>query len=77
MRSGYASQKNSGLAYRIGGAAQYRISDHLSLGGTVGVDNARDYEELTLIGYLRWYFSGVQIQPLEPSIPNVFKGPLP
>ncbi|MGH8446708.1 MAG: cellulose synthase subunit BcsC-related outer membrane protein, partial [Solimonas sp.] len=77
LPAGYASQKNSGLAYRIGGAVQYRISDRLSLGGTLGVDNARDYEELVLLGYLRWYFSGVQQVPLEPVIPNIFKGPLP
>ncbi|WP_028081477.1 cellulose synthase subunit BcsC-related outer membrane protein [Solimonas soli] len=73
----YPSHDNSGLAYRIGGAVQYRLSDRLSLGGTLGVDNARDYEEMVLMGYLRWYFSGVQMQPLEPAVPNVFRGPLP
>ncbi|MFT4047310.1 MAG: cellulose synthase subunit BcsC-related outer membrane protein, partial [Solimonas sp.] len=73
----YSSQKNSGLAYRLGGAVQYRVNDRFHLGGSLGVDNARDYQEMVLTGYLRWYFSGVQPQPLEPQVPNAFKGPLP
>ncbi|WP_084615687.1 cellulose biosynthesis protein BcsC [Solimonas flava] len=77
LATGYASQNNSGLAYRVGSAVQYRMTERLSLGGTLSVDNARDYEELVLLGYLRWYFSGVQPLPPEPNAPNVFKGPLP
>lgn len=75
--TGYASQKNTGLGYSFGGAAQYRLTDHLALGGALGIDNARDYRELNLIGYLRYSFSGVQSLPEEPQVPNIFKGPLP
>ncbi len=75
--TGYGSQKNSGLSYRFGGAAQYRLTPHLSLGGTLSADNARDFEELILMGFLRYYFTGVQAPPSEPLIPGVFKGPLP
>ncbi|NKF23728.1 cellulose biosynthesis protein BcsC [Solimonas marina] len=75
--TGYASQKNTGLGYRFGGAAQYRLTDNFQLGGTLSVDNARDYQEINLIGYLRYYFGGVQMVPTEPQIPSIFKGPLP
>jgi hypothetical protein len=53
---GYASQSNTGLGYAFGGVAEYRLIPRLSLGGQFGVDNARNYRELQLNGYLRYYF---------------------
>ncbi|NGY03753.1 cellulose biosynthesis protein BcsC [Solimonas terrae] len=75
--TGYPSQHNTGLGYRFAGAAQYRLTDHLALGGSLGIDNARDYRELNLIGYLRYSFAGVQPLPSEPEVPSIFTGPLP
>ncbi len=53
---GYSSQRVSGLGYAFGGAAEYRLLPRLSLGGQFGIDNARDYRELQLNAYLRYYF---------------------
>ncbi|MDB5987949.1 MAG: bscS [Nevskia sp.] len=53
---GYASQRSTGLGYAFGGVAEYRLMSRLSIGGQFGVDNARNYRELQLNGYLRYYF---------------------
>lgn len=74
---GYADQSNSGVSYKLGGAAQYRITPRFAAGGSLSVDNARDYEEFMLLGYVRYHFSGFQPLPAEPQVPNLFGAPLP
>lgn len=73
---GYRSQSNSGLGYRLGGAAQYRLSERLAVGGSLAVDNARDFQEFQFLAYLRWYFTGVQPVPESPQLPRIFESPL-
>ena len=73
---GYRSQSNSGLGYRLGGAAQYRLSERLFVGGSLSVDNARDYQEFQFQTFLRWYFTGVQPVPDSPQLPRIFESPL-
>jgi tetratricopeptide (TPR) repeat protein len=56
FQSGYAAQSSSGLGYSFNGALEYRLRPRLSVGGLFGVDNARDYREMQLVGYIRYYF---------------------
>jgi predicted Zn-dependent protease len=74
---GYASQKNSGLGYRFGGTAQYRVSPRLSVGGVVSLDNARDYEESQLHVYLRYYFNDRDDRLDSIVVPDLQRGALP
>ncbi|HEY0913729.1 MAG TPA: cellulose synthase subunit BcsC-related outer membrane protein [Solimonas sp.] len=74
---GYSGQDNSGLGYKLGGAAQYRITPRFAAGGSLSVDNARDYKEFQLLGYIRYHFSGFQPLPDQPQVPNLFGAPLP
>lgn len=74
--TGYASQKNSGLAYKFGGAAQYRINPQLTVGGLLSLDNARDYEESIVHFYLRYDFSGRSVEPGTFLTPDLNRGAL-
>lgn len=74
---GYADQSNTGIGYKVGGAAQYRVNGQLFAGGSLSVDNARDFQEFALTGYFRYYFSGTQALPNEPRVPQFFGAPLP
>ncbi len=77
LPQGYGNQSVSGLSYKVAGAAQYRLSGRLSAGGSLSLDNARDYEEFALTAYVRYYFSGVQGLATEPNPPQFFGAPLP
>lgn len=54
----YGSRNVSSLGYRMQAALQYRPDEHWIIGARLSLDNARDYEELILMFYLRWYFAG-------------------
>lgn len=75
--TGYAPQKNSGLAYKFGSALQFRVNPRLAIGGVVSVDNARDYEESLLHVYLRYDFSGRSVAPGSLLLPDLHRGALP
>jgi predicted Zn-dependent protease len=68
--TGYPSNNTSGLAYSFGGVAEYRMLPRLSIGGQFGIDNAHDYREMQLLGYLRYYFD-TQLKP--PAAPTPIK----
>ncbi|MES0873818.1 cellulose biosynthesis protein BcsC [Sinimarinibacterium thermocellulolyticum] len=74
---GYAAQKNSGLAYKFGGALQYRVNAQLSVGGLLSLDNARDYEESIAQVYLRYDFAGRSAEPGVLLLPELTRGTLP
>lgn len=56
FRSRYASQNKSGIGYSLGASGEYRLGDGFYFGGTLGVDNARDYQQWTGGLYLRYLF---------------------
>ena len=56
FQTGYAAQRSSGLGYSFNGVLEYQVLPRLTVGGLAGVDNAHDYREMQLIGYLRYYF---------------------
>ena len=74
---GYESQKNSGLAYKFGGALQYRVNPKLSVGGVLSLDNARDYEESLVHFYLRYDFADRSAEPGTLLAPDLTRGALP
>jgi cellulose synthase operon protein C len=62
LQTGYASQSSSGLGYSFSGVVEYRILERMSIGGLFGVDNARNYREMQLLGYFRYYFEPQSFQ---------------
>lgn len=74
---GYESQKVSGLGYKLGGIVEYRLSDRLSAGGLVSIDNARDYEESQLQFYLRYHFDDRGTSSGALVLPDLQRGALP
>ncbi|MFI4979097.1 MAG: cellulose synthase subunit BcsC-related outer membrane protein, partial [Nevskiales bacterium] len=56
FQTGYAAQRSSGLGYSFNGTLEYQVQPRLSIGALAAVDNAHDYREMQLIGYLRYYF---------------------
>lgn len=50
----YGSDNSTGIGYNLAGAAEYKLGDHLFLGGHVGVDNAQDYRQWNGGLYLRY-----------------------
>lgn len=74
---GYESQKNSGLAYKFGGALQYRVNPKLSVGSVLSLDNARDYEESLVHFYLRYDFADRSAEPGTLLAPDLTRGALP
>jgi len=49
-------ESNTGLGFNIYGGAEYLVSPHLSFGARGSFDNARDFEQLALGAYLRYWF---------------------
>ncbi|MFV3383261.1 cellulose synthase subunit BcsC-related outer membrane protein [Pseudomonas sp. NY15354] len=58
LRTQYESQNKSGVGYSLGASGEYRLGDGFFFGGSLGVDNARDYEQWTGGLYLRYLFEG-------------------
>ncbi|TSH97695.1 tetratricopeptide repeat protein [Verticiella sediminum] len=52
----YAGQTKTGLGYNLAAAAEYQLAPQLYLGGSLALDNARDYEQYAGGVYLRYLF---------------------
>ena len=69
LRTTYASQSKTGIGYSLGASGEYRLGDGFFFGGTLGVDNARDYQQWTGGLYLRYLFDdgrGTMPLPVNP-----------
>lgn len=65
----YESQSKTGIGYSLGASGEYRLGDGFFFGGTLGVDNARDYRQFTGGLYLRYLFDdagGAMPLPVSP-----------
>ena len=58
VQGGYPARRQSGLGFSFEGQAEYLLDPNLSIGGRFSLDNARDYNELGAIGYVRYFFTG-------------------
>ncbi len=56
LATGYASKNSSGVSYALSGIAEYQLMPKLRGGVRLGIDNARDYREGIIMGYLRFYY---------------------
>ncbi|CAN5260593.1 hypothetical protein BH10PSE18_BH10PSE18_05060 [soil metagenome] len=52
----YPGTSHTGLAYNVAGVLEYQVAPQLYLGGTVGLNNAQNYRQLTGGIYLRYMF---------------------
>lgn len=52
----YPGQSKTGLGFRLGGAAEYRLAPQWAVGGKVALDNASDYFQVSGLLYLRYNF---------------------
>lgn len=50
----YDGQSKTGIGYSLSAAGEYRIGGNMFLGGNVGLDNARDYRQLSGALYMRY-----------------------
>lgn len=69
FRTRYSSQSKTGIGYSLGASGEYRLGDGFFFGGTLGVDNARDYQQWTGGLYLRYLFDdgrGAMPLPVNP-----------
>jgi len=55
-KSTYAGQSKTGLGFRLGGAAEYRLAPQWVVGGKVALDNASDFFQASGLLYLRYNF---------------------
>lgn len=53
---GYASQRQTGVGFTLGGVFEYLLDPNLALGARLALDNARDYNEASASAYLRYMF---------------------
>lgn len=74
----YPGQSKTGLAYNLVGGVEYQASQQLFVGGTLGVDNARDYRQWYAGVYVRYALQR-QTGPImfPPVPPQSAVGPLP
>jgi len=54
--TGYAGQSSTGLGFNGLVELEYQLSTRLALGGALRYSNARDYDELSLLLFLSYYF---------------------
>lgn len=69
MATQYTGQSKTGLGYNLAAAAEYQMGDNFFLGGQVGLDNARDYRQVSGGLYLRYMledFNGPMALPVSP-----------
>lgn len=65
----YSGQNKTGIGYSLGAAAEYKLASNFMLGANLGLDNARDYQQLTGALSLRYQFediSGPMNLPVSP-----------
>lgn len=75
---GYPAQNIFGLGYRLGGDLQYLVTPHLSVGGRLSLDNARDYEESIAQVFVIYRFNGRNdaIPHFDLQVPGLGSGAL-
>ena len=64
----YDGQSVTGLGFNFNGEAEYLLSPNVSVGGTLGFDNARDFEQTYALGYLKYWFRPQSRAKLPPSL---------
>ena len=57
-KTSYPGQSKTGLGFRMGGAAEYRLAPKWVVGGKLAIDNASDYFQTSGLIYLRYNFEG-------------------
>ena len=65
----YEGQNKTGIGYSLAGAAEYKVASNFLLGANLGLDNARDYKQLSGALSLRYQFeeiSGPMSLPVSP-----------
>jgi len=65
----YAEQSKTGIGYSLAAAAEYKFGSNFLLGANLGLDNARDYQQLSGALSLRYLFediSGPMSLPVSP-----------
>lgn len=65
----YEEQNKTGIGYSLNASGEYRLGDGFFFGGSLGVDNARDYRQFTGGLYLRYLFDdagGAMPLPVSP-----------
>lgn len=65
----YAGDNKTGIGYSLAGAAEYKLASNFLLGANLGLDNARDYKQLSGALSLRYQFediSGPVSLPVSP-----------
>ena len=54
--SQYPSQRQIGVGFKLDGQFEYLLDPNLALGARLALDNARNYNETSAFGYLRYMF---------------------
>ena len=69
---GYESQEQTGLGFQLAGVFEYLLDPNLAVGARLALDNARDYNEASASGYLRYMFYPQQRVSFPPNtlLPN-------
>lgn len=57
VETGYPSKSSSGLGYNFSAEMEYLLAPRLSTGAVVALDNARDFNETLVFGYLKYWFN--------------------
>lgn len=52
----YPSQRQIGVGFKLDGQLEYLLDPNLALGARLALDNARNYNETSAFGYLRYMF---------------------
>lgn len=56
ITSQYPSQRQIGVGFKLDGQFEYLLDPNLALGARLALDNARNYNETSAFGYLRYMF---------------------
>lgn len=56
LQGGYNSKQSTGIGFSFGGQFEYLLDPNLAAGARLSIDNARDYQEGSALGYLRYSF---------------------
>ncbi|WP_223458972.1 cellulose biosynthesis protein BcsC [Pseudomonas sp. A-R-26] len=65
----YEGQNKTGIGYSVAAAAEYKVASNFLLGANLGLDNARDYQQISGALSLRYQFeeiSGPMSLPVSP-----------
>lgn len=65
----FDGQSKTGVSYSFRANVAYQIQPKLQVGGTVSVDNARDFNEQTGMVYVRYFFQPQQQPVTFPPTP--------